>query len=179
MSVTDINPANAIGWCVGKAQLIKAGEVLPPDFFQVDNIVAIPGPQAVLYRLMEVIGEAAGGGWVRGDTVRQVTFSNLTQRGRRVYTLAELEAIRPLGYVIPDRPWRRLHRFVEDGFYQAWPNGRVYKVVNGFLVDAVTEVRFYGEEAKYRKEVPRLIPLLIPRWLPPAPFEGEAGAAGE
>jgi hypothetical protein len=136
--------------------VIKAGDPIPEEVLRVDTLAAIPGPQSQFLRLVEV-NTLTGG-------ERQLVFSNLVETGRRVYTLTELNAIRPIGFLIPDRAWNRFTKFKEGGLYQAWPNGRLFRVRNRHLIDAYQGVRVYSEKDK--DKLPALIPVFILRWEP-------------
>lgn len=133
-----------------------AGDAIPDRCLVPDVIMAVKGQQSELLRLREVNGTAPQ---------RTFTFSNLLKRARKNLTETELNAMRPLAFVIPDRPWRALATFVDGGIYQAWPSGRVFRVRQGVLVDAASGQRVYGDDDRHK--LVRLIPTLIPRWVPP------------
>lgn len=153
----DINIKAGISW-VGKTYGILTPDVQIPETILIpgQTLMAVPGPQAQILRLLEVNDLDAGG--------KQLVFSNLVDTGRRVYTLGELANIRPLGFIVPDRPWVEYGKFVEGGIYQAVPNGRVFRVRNRHLVDGFQGVRAYN--AKDKEQLPSVLSIFIPRYVP-------------
>ncbi len=146
-------PVAVVGTTLG---VMTAADVIPDGILAKDVLAIVPGPQAQILRVVDINDLPDGG--------KQIVFSNLAQPGRRVYTLAELNAIRPLGFFIPDRPWGQYEKFVEGGLYQAWPNGQLFRVRNKHLVDAYQGVRVYA--AKDRDKLPALLSVFVPRWVP-------------
>ena len=147
-----------------QAKPAQAGEVIevrdattpiPDRCLAEDVIIAIRGQQSELLRIKEIAGQTPN---------RIFHLSNLIRRQTKALTEAELNVMRPLAFVIPDRPWRRLGTFVDGGLYQVWPTGRLLRVRQGVLVDAVTNQRVYGDTD--RQKLVRLLPFLIPRWVP-------------
>lgn len=128
---------------------------IPDRCLRPDVIMTVKGQQSELLRLKSVTGDGAG---------RVYTFANLIRRQSKSFTHAELEVMRPLAFVIPDRSWRRLRSFVDGAIYQVWPSGRLLRARQGVLVDGVTNQRVYGDTD--RQKMVRLIPFLIPRWVP-------------
>lgn len=160
--MTDVVAPQAEGASYGTAVVVTTlDQAIPLEVLKVGTLVAVPGPEAFLYKIASV---------VQAGTQTEPTYhlDNLVKEGdRKVYTLSELRAIRPIGFLTFDKPWEVLEKFVEGGFYQAWPSGTLYTVRQGFLVNAAQGMRVYGTNAADRKNLPKLLPVLVKRWEPP------------
>jgi hypothetical protein len=164
MTSGNIDPA-AVQAVIGQSGWVKKGKALPHDILRVGVILAMEGPAAQILEIVEVTGEVPA----NGDATLRVKTQSLGDKNVvKLYTFQELEAIRPLGYVIP-QAGVALQTFVEGGLYQAFPNGRLYTVQHGYLVDTFRGSRLFGANAEDRKFVPRLVPIFVPRWVPQAP----------
>lgn len=152
---TNVSPTSKPAQAGEVIEVKDATTPIPDRCLVVDVIVAVKGQQSELLRIREITGQAPQ---------RTFQLSTLIRRQQKALTEAELNAMRPLAFVIPDRPWRRLGTFVDGGLYQVWPTGRLLRVRQGVLVDAVSDQRVYGNTD--RMKLVRLLPFLIPRWIP-------------
>ena|SRR5688572_5399262 len=169
MARADINE-NARILPVGEHVRIVAGTTIPERCLRPHVIICVPQAQAQIFRILSVTQPPSASGWQRDDIIQEeatILLSSLTQTGRRSFLRKELEAIRPLGFIVLDRAWDRLSRFKEGGIYQAWPTGQLLRVRNRHLVDAYTERRI-NPDVEPRK-LPPVILWAIPRWEPTTP----------
>ena len=153
MSAQEVDSDAHIAHC-GETLIVEVGEAIPDRALVLNALMAVGGTPSLLLRLRAIMPED------------MYHFADLTLRGTKVYTRGELDAIRPLAFVLPDRGWRSLRRFVEGGLYQAWPNGRVFRVQHGHLVDPYTSQP--AARSGDRRLLAALIPVFIERWVPPA-----------
>ena len=143
--------------------ILEAATPIPPELLAVGNVVATPGPEAFLYRIKAL--EQAG----TAPESRVLVLENLAKQGEeKRLTVEEVSRIRPIGFLIPDRPWGEFKTFKEGGYYQAFPNGKLYQVRQGYFVDPSSGAHIYGAKPEDRKALPRLIPVFVERWVPPA-----------
>jgi hypothetical protein len=104
-----------------------------------------------LYRLLK---------WEEG----KMAFSHLFKRERLTLTLEELVAKAPFSLLVLDRPWARLSTPKEGALYQVWPTGTLLRVQKKVFVDALSGQTLIG--AAMHHKIPRLIPVLVERWVP-------------
>jgi hypothetical protein len=136
---------------LGESKAVEAGQPLDPSWLRSGNLIGIAGKPSIPFLIREV--QPLDGGGLR------VSGSNLAVNKKRVFTLAELEAIRPLYFVLlPAGVFPTLRNFVEGGIYQAWPTGEIVEVQRRLLVNPLTGQRVTSLSA---------FPVLIPRWIPP------------
>lgn len=151
---TEVNAQAPIA-VTGETWQVLAGTAIPDRCIAVDVIIVVPGAQGKILRITAVEDMAGGPRITCVDSV-------VPNQPPMIYMRPELEMIRPLGFVIPDRPWYALSGFVEGGLYQAWPNGRLFRVRNRHLVDAYTNARIHTE--RDRTKLPAMIPVFVQRW---------------